>query len=149
MKTHGLVLLFSLLLASCAAAGKLNNTFTMPSFEASSVGDTCAASAIALAGTMTARRAWTGPVSGQDSVTGKGPGAAIAMATSVPNGTYTVTVDVRDSSGLWSCPTSIVVVVHGNRPARPTSLGWQTPAYVAEMLAVMLEPDPRLRYEGP
>jgi hypothetical protein len=146
MKTNGLVLLFSLALCSCAAAGKLNNTFTMPGFEASSTGDTCAASAISLVGTMTARRTWTGPVSGQDSVTGRSPGTAVVMTTSVPNGTYTVTVDVRDSSGLWSCPASVISVVRGNRPARASSLGWITPPFIADMLAVLLEPNPELRY---
>jgi len=146
MKTNLLVLLFSLALCSCAAAGKLNNTFTMPSFEASSTGDTCAASAISLIGTMTARRTWTGASSGQDSVTGRTAGSAVSMSASVPNGNYTVTVDVRDSSGLWSCPASIVLTVKGNRPARASSLGWITPAFVHDMLAVLLEPDPELRY---
>jgi hypothetical protein len=111
------------LVATPAYAGQLKTTFTAPAFEASITGpDTCAVGTVAQSTTMTVRRRWVGPVPGQDSLTLVTPGLACVMTAGVPTGTYTVTVDARDTAGNWSCPASMVSLVHG-KPARITNLG--------------------------
>jgi hypothetical protein len=124
-----------LTLASCAHAGRLSNSFTMPTFEATVSGaDTCAAGTVLTDSLLTARRRWSGPVSGQDSLAAP-RGTPVTMFVGVPNGTYTVTVDVRGRAGNWSCPVSGVFVVRG-KPARLQNLGWMDEERVRQFVAL-------------
>ena len=134
------VLLAAMVLPVCACAGQLRTTFTAPSFEASISGpDTCAAGSVAEATNMTIRRKWSGPSSGQDSLTGVQPGAPCVMTAGVPTGTYTVTVDARDTAGNWSCPVTGTFLVHG-KPARIGNLGeaMLVPRRLPQLLAARL-----------
>ena len=127
-----------LLSASCAQAGRLTNTFTAPSFEASVSGDTCAAGTIAQVGNLTVRRRWSGTAAGQDSLVNVAPGTPVTLFAGVANGTYVVTVDVRDAAGNLSCPATITQIVKG-KPARVSNLGWSPDTMRRYWASVMLE----------
>ena len=122
MKVFAMAIL-GVLIASYAWGGQLKTTGTAPAFEATITGpDTCAAGSVTQSTSMTIRRRWTGPVTGQDSLTAVLPNTPFTMTVGVPTGTYTVTVDARDTAGNWSCPATIVSLVHG-KPAKITNLG--------------------------
>jgi hypothetical protein len=71
---------------------------------------------------------------GCDSLANVPPNTAVQMLTAVPSGFYTVTVDVRDEAGNWSCPVSGSKLIRG-RPSRVLNfqLGWHQGTTEAEL----------------
>lgn len=108
--------------AVSASAARLTTSGTTPRFEASVSGDTCGNGTALELDSMTVRRKYAGPVAGEDSLVNVPPNTGFILNAAVPTGLYTVTVDLRDKAGNWSCPVSLTKFVRG-KPSRVESLG--------------------------
>jgi hypothetical protein len=104
------VVLMVVTVSSCAATFTVRGT--APTQD--NAGTCVAPSLIPTAGGLVrVRLSWSGPVSGQDSVTVP-PGAAFTFSRTVPSGNYLFVANCADSLGNVSCDATLSKLIRGS-----------------------------------